>query len=156
MADLRIIETGDGGDFVFTGKDLEMIDGFQNMPYLALFGGNVESITKEFRPTEQRFDWWGNTLLMPQNSAIQWNSQTEKLLNESALSSAGRLQIEQAIKTDLAFFKTFSAITIFVSITSVDRIQIDIQIVEPETQESTEFVYIWDSTQQELTQQNSN
>ena len=154
MADLKMIETGDGGDFVFTGKDLELIDGFQNMPYLALFGGNTESITKEFRPTEQRFDWWGNTLLMDNNSAIQWNSETEKLLNESALSTSARLKIEQAAKTDLAFFKAFSSITITASIPTVDRFRINIEIVEPETQESTEFVYIWDSTQRELTQEN--
>lgn len=146
-----MIETGDGGDYVLKGSNLELIDGFQNMPYLALFGGNVESSTREFRPTEQRFDWWGNTLLMFNNSAIQMNSATERILNNSALSSSARLQIEQAIKTDLEFFKGFSTVNVSASITATDRIEINIEILEPETQESTEFVYIWDATERELT-----
>jgi phage gp46-like protein len=156
MADLKMIETGDGGDYVLRGSDLVLIEGFENMPYLALFGGNVESSTREFRPTEQRFDWWGNTLLMLNNSAIQMNSETERILNNSALTSSTRLQIEQAIKTDLEFFKGFSTITISASITATDRVEINVQIIEPDTQDSTEFVYIWDSTERELTLKNLN
>ena len=37
MADLKMVETGDGGDFVLVGADLQLIDGFQNMPYLGCF-----------------------------------------------------------------------------------------------------------------------
>ena len=42
MSDLQIIENGDGGDAVLNGNDLSIIDGFQNMPYLGMFGGNVD------------------------------------------------------------------------------------------------------------------
>jgi len=151
-----MIETGDGGDLVLIGPNIEMIDGFQNMPYLGLYGGNVESNTKEFLPTEQRFDFWANELLMLNNQAVQFNSETERLLNNVALSSSARLQIENAVKDDLKFFRSFSSITATASIVSIDRVEINVSIVELETQESTEFVYIWDATQSELTQQNSN
>lgn len=151
-----MIETNDGGDFVLIGANLQMIDGFQNMPYLGMFGGNVESSTKEFLATEQRFDFWGNELLMLNNAAIQFNSETERVLNQVALTSAARLEIENAVKTDLEFFRSFSTITVSASIVATDRVEINIQIVELETQESTEFVYIWDSTQRELKEQNSN
>lgn len=154
MADLKMIETGDGGDYILKGSNLELIEGFENMPYLALFGGNVESSTREFRATEQRFDWWGNALLMYNNTAIQMNSSTERILNNSALSSSARLQIEQAIKTDLEFFKGFSTVNVKASITATDRVEINIEILEPDTQDSTEFVYIWDATERELTPKN--
>ena len=156
MGDLKMVETGDGGDYVFNGKDLVFIEGFQNMPYLGLFGGNVESSTKDFLENEQRFDWWANDLLMPNQSVIQMNSLTERLLNTTALTSSTRLQIEQAVKTDMDFLRAFSSIEIETSITANDRIEILVKIQELGTQESTEFVYIWDSTEQELTQQNLN
>lgn len=156
MADLKLIETFDGGDFVLNGRDLVLIDGFQNMPYLGMFGGNVEQSTKEFLPNEQRFDCWMNSLLMFNQPAIQMNSETERILNSTALTSAGRLRIEQAVKDDLDFIKSFGTVTIAVSIAAVDRVEILIQIQELETQETTEFVYIWDATQQELEQQNTN
>jgi len=145
-----MIETNDGGDFVLIGADLQMIDGFQNMPYIGLFGGNVESNTQQFLPTEQRFDFWGNNLLMLNNAAVQFNSNTERILNQSALTSSARLQIENAVKADLDFFRSFATVSVAASITATDRIEINIRIVELATQESTEFVYIWDSTEQEL------
>ena len=36
--DLKLIETGNGGDLVKLGDNLELINGFQNMPYLAKIG----------------------------------------------------------------------------------------------------------------------
>ena len=57
--DLKLIETGNGGDLVKNSKDLEVIFGFQNMPYLALFGGNPGFSTPTQRPeNSQAFDWW--------------------------------------------------------------------------------------------------
>ena len=156
MADLEMVETGDGGDFVLVGANLSVIEGFQNMPYLGLFGGNVESSTKEFLTTEQRFDWWGNSLLMPNQLAIQFNSETERVLNTTALNSSGRLIIEQAVKNDLEFLESFSTLAVVVSIIDVDRVKIFISIQELGRQESTEFVYIWDATESELNQQNLN
>ncbi|MBL4810412.1 MAG: hypothetical protein JKY43_10205, partial [Phycisphaerales bacterium] len=59
MGDLRIIENGDGGDAVLNGNDLEIINGFQNMPYLGMFGGNIKASTVgEKVENEQAFDWW--------------------------------------------------------------------------------------------------
>jgi len=150
MADLRMIETGDGGDVVLLGNDLEVIGGLQNMPYIAMFGGNIAESTKEFNADEQRGDFWGNTLLMLQSPEIQYNSDTERLLNEIALNSAGRLLLEQTIKSDLNFMTEFSTIEVSASIVSTDRVEINIKIQEPGNIESNEFTYIWDSTKLEL------
>lgn len=151
MADLEMRETGDGGDLILKGNDLSVIEGFQNMPYLASFGGNVAASTEGAKvPDEQAFDWWGNHLLLTDDKTIQYNSDFERRLTEVALSSSGRIQLEQAILSDLDFMKAFSIISASVSIESVDRIKISIQIQEPDNLGSNAFVYIWDGTKLEL------
>lgn len=151
MADLKMVETFDGGDIVFSGRDLVVIDGFQNMPYLGMFGGNVKQSTKEFNVDEQRGDFWGNSLLMLGQPEIQYNSDTERLLNTTALNSTSRLLIEQTIKKDLDFMTKFAKVVVAVSIIGPDRISITIEIREPNNTESNVFSYIWDSTKLELT-----
>lgn len=153
MADLRLIETGNGGDFVLNGADLEVINGIQNMPYIGMFGGNVEQSTQQFNEAEQRFDYWGNTLFMDQNSSVQYNSELERVLQQVALNSSGRTLIKQAVEKDVAFMKEFATVAVEVFITSVDRVEILIQIQEPDNLESNQFIYIWDSTEQELKMQ---
>ena len=53
---------------------------------------------------------------------------------------------------DLEFMNDFAILTVDVSIVTVDRILIYIKIQEPTNLQSNEFTYIWDSTNQELTQ----
>lgn len=152
MADLKIIETGDGGDAVLLNNDLVLIDGFQNMPYLGMFGGNVEqSTTGTIEPNEQQFDWWANNLLMQNDYSIQFNSLLEKTLKSVPLTPSGRLEIINVVKDDLSFFKDFSTISIDARIVSVDMIEINIKIQEPNNLESNDFTYIWNATDNELT-----
>jgi len=146
-----MIESGDGGDLVFNGTDLVVINGFQNMPYIGMFGGNVDqSTTGPKLPDEQAFDWWGNDLFMPAKPKIQINSNLERTLKNTALNSSGRIQIEQAVKKDLDFMKDFAIVSVIASIKGPDRLQIDIKIQEPNNLQTTEQTFIWDSTNQEL------
>lgn len=151
-ADLRLIETFDGGDYVLKGNDLEMISGFQNMPYIGLFGGNEQS-TKGQKKEEQVFDFWGNYLFHPNEPKIWINSITETLLQNVALTTTGRVKIEEAVKADVAFMKDFAVVSVSVQLISVDRIKILIEIQEPSIENSTIFTYIWNATQQELIDQ---
>ena len=148
--DLKLTETGSGGDLIFNGFDLETIDGFENMPYFGMYGGNIEQNTKEFAEGEQRFDYWANTLLTDRNLAIQMNSDTERLLNNTALNSASRINIEETVKSDLSFMSDFAEIEVFASIEDVDRLKIFIKITRPDGEQQQEFVYIWDATKNEL------
>ena len=150
MSDLKLIETFDGGDLVLNGNDLQVIDGFQNMIYLALFGGNIEQSTKEFDEDEERFDYWANDLLMLDSPDIQYNSETERTLNEVTLNSRGRLLIEQSVKKDLEFMQDFGNIEVNVSIVQNDRVKINVIIKEPNELNSNEFNYIWGATENEL------
>lgn len=143
--DLKVILTNNGGDLVKNPKDLALVFGFENMPLLAMFGGNVEENTATERVANQAYqDWWGNNLLFPKNAIRQFNSDTERTINTVALNSSGILQIEEAIKRDLAFMTQFAKIQVQVRLTNVDRIAIGIKI------EQKVLVYLWDNTNKEL------
>ena len=149
--DLKVIEIGNGGDLIYEGKDLSVIEGFGNMPYLAMFGGNVEQDTPSVRlAEEQAFDWWGNSLLMNNDKSIQFNSLTERTLQNTALNSAGRLQIIQAVQKDLEFMKPFAQVSVDVYIISNDRVKILITLTEPQNQQEKKYIYICDGTLKDL------
>jgi hypothetical protein len=148
--DLELVETYNGGDLVKTAKDVSVINGFQNMPYIATFGGNVEASTPRKRLiTEQDFSWWGNYNI--QDSGIQINSQTERVLQRVALNSSGRMLIQQAIIKDLEFMRSFAEVAVDVKILATDVVAWGIKIRKPDNLQEREFIYIWDATVAELT-----
>lgn len=149
--DLALIETGNGGDIVFRNKDLAMVFGFENMPYMALFGGNPNYPTTPLKDSEQAFDWWGNRLLFPNDESKQFNSLTEQKLKTVALNSSGRIQIEESVKQDLKFMSDFANLKVSVSIISDDKVLIELQIVRPDNLQKTTFIYIWDKTLSTIT-----
>lgn len=147
--DVELLETGDGGDFITKQNDLSIIYGFENMPYLSLWGGNVEASTPVRRlPTEQAFDFWGNDL--EDDTGLQFNSLTERTLNLTALNSRGRVTIEQAVRKDLEHMKPYCQIGVQVSIIGVDKVFIGIRLIKLDNIQERDFIYIWDATIQEL------
>lgn len=151
--DLQLIETGNGGDNQKLGNDLAVIYGWENMPYIALFGHRGGVTKSNYSNNEFRTDWWGNSLLHPQDPAVQINSLTEDALHNTPLTSAGRLLIEEAIKSDLSFMQPFAEVTVTTAIVGVDKYRIDILVKQPDNLEQKQFIFVWDSTFQELTQQ---
>ena len=151
MNDLTLKETGDGGDLTLLGNDLLLTSGIFNQIYMALFGGNPEaSTTGNELITEQRQDWWGNALLSQDKPAIQQNSETEKALGNVAITSAGRLEIEEAVKSDLKFLNEVAQIGVDTSILAEDKIEISILAQEPNNEEEQAFVFSWDATKEEI------
>jgi hypothetical protein len=149
--DLKIIESNDGGDLVKLTNDLAVIFGFENVPYLAMFGGNVKQSTPVVRDlSQQAFDWWGNNLFMPNDVIIQMNSETERALLNYPLTSSGRISIENAIKADLQVMTGYVNVSVDTQITSDDRLEVLITLVKPSNLQSIVFVYIWNATLQEL------
>lgn len=128
MFDLAIIETGNGGDLQLVGNDLAVVGSIENMPYLGMFGGNVEQSTSDV-PVADAKDWWGNALLMKSDPSIQFNSTVERTINNTGLTSSGRVTIENAIKNDLQFLAPQATITVNVVIESDDRLNVSIKIV---------------------------
>lgn len=150
--DLKVIESGNGGDLVKTSKDLTVISGLGNMVYLGLFGGNVKASTPQKRlESEEAYDFWGNSLFNQNDPDVQFNSLTERTLNNVALSSSGRLRIEQAVIKDLEFMKQFAIVTPSVSIPETDKVLIYVKVQEPDNVQEQAFTFIWDATKNEVT-----
>lgn len=152
MGDLKIIETGSGGDVVLKGNDLQTINGLQNMPLLALFGGNPGApTTGPSEDGEESFDWWGNYVLNPNRPAVWFNSYLENLLNNISITPIVLDKINQTVKKDLRFLSDFATIEVTSSIPYVDTLKINITITELSSGEENEFTYIWNATESELT-----
>ncbi len=149
--DLKVIESLNGGEIVKNSKDLEVIEGFQNMPYLAMFGGNTEASTGKRLVTQQDFSWWGNNVFHPNEPELQFNSLTERNLMNIPLTSSGRSQIEAGVKEDLRFMREFARVGVVVSIMDQDKVLLGIAIEQLDNLERQEFLYIWDATRNELT-----
>lgn len=129
--DIRLRETLDGGDAVLLGDDLQMVDQLSNQAYLALFGGNVEESTPSVVDTDnriERFDFWGNALFHPDQPEFQFNSDFERSLDQIPLNTEGIQQLEQIALRDLAFLNEFGVVTVNISVQSVNRICITVQI----------------------------
>lgn len=144
ILDVYITETTNGGDAVLLGRDVMTVSGWESMVFLALFGGNPEQSTSERNEGEQSFDWWGNSLLFPDNPDRQFNSFTERALKEVALTSSGRLQIQQAVETDLEFMRAFAEVTVETAIVETDRIEIRISVRKPDQLQEQVYIYLWD------------
>jgi hypothetical protein len=149
--DLQLKETFDGGDFVMKRNDISVIEGFENMPYIGMFGGNPGFSTPSRRlRSQQNFDFWGNEVFAANNLSLQFNSNTEHALNTIPLTSGGRILIEQAVKRDLQFMRPFARVGVAVTISGVDRLIIAVRIIQPENLQQRDFIYIWDATKNEL------
>jgi hypothetical protein len=145
VIDVDVIETGNGGDLRLIGRDLALVSGWDNMPYLGMFAGNVGHPTPVNRVSgEEGFDWWGNSLLFGDTPDVQFNSLTEARLTEITLTSAGRVSIEQAIFRDLAFMRPFAEIKVSTEITGIDRLRIMIVVKKPDTLQQQVYIYLWD------------
>ncbi len=128
--DLKIVETGNGGDFVNKGDDLAITESVSTMIYLALFGGNVEESTITKTIYAESFDWWANRLLMSSEPSQMFNSLTEKTLNKTALNTEGRTIIENAVIEDLKFLAKIFAIFVKVKLPSLNHVTIEITITK--------------------------
>jgi len=127
--DIKILEAGDGGDMSINGNDLAVVFGVENMPYIGMFGGA---------------SWFGNDLLL-QDTDLIFSSETEQLLINTALNSAGRVEIEAAIKRDLQFLINDvegTELIVQTQITSDNRIEIRVNFG------GTTFYMLWNPSQQ--------
>ena len=151
MEDILLYETGNGGDLLLQNKDIELVNPLYQQVYVALFGGNIQAITKGDEIEGQiREDWWGNSLFFQEQPAKQFNSETEKILNETALNSAGRIAILRAVERDLNYLRNICDIAVNVVILSTDKVKISVAIRQPQNQQDTTLQFIWDSAKDEI------
>jgi phage gp46-like protein len=149
--DIVLFETGSGGDFSIVNEDLLMGESFYQQVYLALFGGNIEESTKDlYLESEERFDYWANSLLFKNEPTKQFNSQTERAIQNNALNSSGRLNIIQAMNVDLAYLKSLANITIDVQITGRDNLRLIVNFIEISNQQDRSLQMVYDNAKKEV------
>ena len=146
MRDLLIYETGDGGDLRVLNNDLALTTSLFNQVYLCLFGGNVEASTKGNElNNEKRFDWWGNSLL-----ELNFNSETERTINNVTLNASGRLKILQAVKNDLKPIDLVANYNVNVYLESSSRFKIVINLTEKLNKQEKIIQILWDISKYEV------
>lgn len=149
--DLLLFETGNGGDMNLSNNDLELVETLFQQVYLCLFGGNIEVSTKGDELANQiRQDWWGNSLQFNEKKEKQFNSETEKILNTTALNSSGRILITRAVEEDLKYLKNISDVKINVIILANNKIKIVIALKIPNDNEDKILQIIWDNARTEI------
>jgi hypothetical protein len=147
MIDILLFESGNGGEISLLNGDIEMTDSLANQSYLSHFGGNVEASTNgEEIEGEERKDWWGN-IFFQNDSTSQMNSELERTLNNTALNSVGRLQIEQSAKSDLEFLSDIAKTDSKATIDGIDKIKIHDSINQIKNS------FVWEATKSELIQE---
>lgn len=149
--DILLYETGAGGDFAIIEDDLVMGESLYQQIFLALFGGNIEASTKiNYLPTEERFDYWGNALVFKDEKTKQFNSETERTIQNNALNSLGRLRIIQAVDIDLVYLKSILDYTVDVQITGRDNLRIIINFTEKTNQQDRVLQMVYDNAKNEV------
>lgn len=149
--DIHLFETGSGGDFAIVNNDLLMGESLYQQIYLALFGGNIEASTKpSYLASEERFDYWGNSLIWKDVKTKQFNSETERTLRNVALNSSGRLSILQAVNNDLDYLKGVVDFVVEVGIESVSRISITVSFSEKTNQQDKVLQMVWNNSKNEV------
>ena len=149
--DIGLYESGSGGDFSLLNNDLVLSESLFNTIYIALFGGNIESSTiGNELPTEERNDYWANELVFKNNVKKQFNSDTERALNNNVINSSGRIIIEQCVKSDLVFLSEIVAIDVNVSIARINTIEISLQLKSKLNQSVKNFQFVWNNAKREV------
>ena len=149
--DINLHESGSGGEISIINNDLVLGEALFQQVYLALFGGNLEASTRgDELITEIRQDWWGNSVFFGENPNKQFNSLTEKALNEVVLNSSGRLTIINAINEDLDYLRSVVNFTIDVIFSDYNTIKIMIKFEQTQTNNDTVLELVWNNAKNEL------
>lgn len=149
--DVLIYESGDGGELEIINGDIATTEMLYQQVYIALFGGNVEQNTKtNFLLTEQRFDYWANALIWPTEPDLQYNSNTERVLNTTALNSSGRLDILRAVEQDLQYLNELLNFTADVELESTNRVRIIVTFQPKTNQEDKVLQLVYDNAKNEI------
>lgn len=124
--DLGIFESLNGGDALYVSNDLKTVKSYEGLVYMSLFGGNLEGNTPAVSTSENK-DYWANRLLWNDVPEQQFNSNTERTLNSTALNSSGRITIENAVKSDLKYLSTYGTVKVSVTLPRLNTVRIEVR-----------------------------
>lgn len=149
--DIALYESGSGGELLVLNNDISLVETLYQQVYLRLFGGNVEANTTGTEiEGQQRNDWWGNALLFSNRKDKQFNSNTERVLDNVTLNTAGRIDIKRAVESDLNNLSDIADITVNIVILSHNKVEISVLLQKPEDIEDKILQFIWDNARKEV------
>lgn len=149
--DISLFETGAGGDFAIIEDDLLLSESLYEQIFLALFGGNIEASTKiTYLPSEDRFDYWGNSLVWKNEKTVQFNSETERTIQNTTLNSSGRLSIIQSVNVDLEYLKSMIDFSVDVQILGRDNLKIIVSFSSKSNQQVKVLQMVYDNAKNEV------
>lgn len=149
--DIALYESGSGGELLVLNNDISLVETLYQQVYLRLFGGNVEANTTGTEiEGQQRNDWWGNALLFSNRKDKQFNSNTERVLDNVTLNTAGRIDIKRAVESDLNNLSNIADIIVNIVILSHNKVEISVLLQKPEDIEDKILQFIWDNARKEV------
>jgi phage gp46-like protein len=98
MADVRLLQTEDGGEVELVGGQITLDEGLDSAVFLSLFGGNDDDSGLDGDKPRQ---WWGNVDEL--DEARKYRSLTQYLLRSLPLIPNNLRRIEDAAVSDLAW-----------------------------------------------------
>ncbi len=152
--DILLYASADGGEMSIIANDLALTEIILQQAYLAMFGGNVEANTigNEIE-TQERFDYWQNSLFFLETQSKQFNSNTERTLLNTVLNSSGRLKIQRAVESDISYLSNIVDFTVSVSILSTNKVEIEIKFTKKTNLEDKILILVYDNARNEVIEQ---
>lgn len=153
--DINLYESGNGGEMSIVSNDLLMSETLFQQVYLALFGGNIETVTRGDEVIgQERFDYWANTLFFQDNQVKQFNSETENFLINMSYTTSNRLKLIELVKSDLSYVSSLVNFSVDVKFESLNRLLIIINFTEKTNQEDRVLQLVYDNSKNEVIIQN--
>ena len=129
-----------GTDLIFSATTgIKEFDSYINMVILGIFGGNVEANEPNSRRSGDIIDsYWGNRY------GNKENSNTERLLRSSNLSSSTPKVVEKSVRNDLKFLETTLELKdVKVWIEDRDRLNIEIYLGRKKGDKTLRVKFVW-------------
>lgn len=140
QGDVLLFQTDDDGDIISENGLLTMSGGLETAAYLSLFGGQEDDDGRGENPA----NWWGN--LDEIDSARQYRSETQNLLQALPATSGNLRRVEDAAKRDLAWMVTngaASSVDVTANIPGINRLGLIVAINAQGEESSFEFIQNW-------------
>lgn len=140
QGDVKLTQTPDGGEISIKNGIMQMSGGLETAVYLSLFGGNEDDDGRDQNP----HTWWGNRI--ETTAARKYVSETQHLLQALSATTGNLRRIEDAVKRDLAWLESenvASDVSVSVSMTGVNRINIAVSLAAYGNESQFEFAENW-------------
>ena len=144
---IKLVSDGRYGGIEIKNGKIATDQSFHTIIFLALFGGNIEAVSKSDKNPAgvDNLDWFGN-LYQVERGLVKFNSTLEKTMLEIPIMSGSIPKYESAILEDLKFLtdrKMVKSIIPNVRITGVNDLSIEITVTKPD-KEPEKYSYLWE------------